>query len=305
MNTNDFDIVNFDKPTYYLHLTEISSATAKFGICLKSYREDILKEIREKEKNKILTSANAQKIILSACKKWQNRLVSLWSSKIALSEDIHISEDFYKEMRNACTESQHKLFDEIFGEEKKIFTTLDLEIGDYLLVDDETYPELKYYNYSKDVYYTIENGYDSNFYRSLQLILTSDENFVPGDYLFNTLNSTIIQYLNESFVNENRKYLQLIVASTDEKLTPNKIISQKSLLKYLEDLNDKNSFLRIGYENVKDKESEIFLTYTKITQEVIRKEVVRFLERISETVGETITEYHWREAQELLLLLKS
>jgi hypothetical protein len=31
--------------------------------------------------------------------------------------NIEISEDFYKEMRKACTAEQHKLFDDIFGKD--------------------------------------------------------------------------------------------------------------------------------------------------------------------------------------------
>ena len=66
-------------------------------------------------KNKILTAQNAKRIFELACSLWKERLAELWGKQILLGQGIEISEEFYKEMRKACTTVQHSLFDEIFG----------------------------------------------------------------------------------------------------------------------------------------------------------------------------------------------
>jgi hypothetical protein len=64
-----------------------------------------------------LSPANAQRIIDAACYSWREKLAVLWAKNIVLEKDIEISEDFYKEMRKACTPPQNELFDEIFGKD--------------------------------------------------------------------------------------------------------------------------------------------------------------------------------------------
>jgi len=44
-----------------------------------------------------------------------------------MGNDIIITESFYKEMRSACTETQHKLFDKIFG-----MDVLQYKVGDWV-----------------------------------------------------------------------------------------------------------------------------------------------------------------------------
>lgn len=80
------------------------------------------KLITYKNKNKMKTRfpfalkpQDAQRIIEAACISWKHALASGWSKDIVLDNTISISEDFYKEMRAACTAVQHTLFDEIFG----------------------------------------------------------------------------------------------------------------------------------------------------------------------------------------------
>lgn len=62
-----------------------------------------------------LKPQDAQRIIDVACSTWKKDLASEWSENIVLSKTTSISEDFYEEMRAACTKEQHILFDEIFG----------------------------------------------------------------------------------------------------------------------------------------------------------------------------------------------
>ena len=69
------------------------------------------------QKERKLTPAQAQSIVDIACKTWKEKLVALWARDIVLGLDIIITEEFYKEMRNACTRPQHELFDKIFGKD--------------------------------------------------------------------------------------------------------------------------------------------------------------------------------------------
>jgi hypothetical protein len=94
--------------------------------------ESKIKEI--KMKNRILTPQNATRIINIACSKWKPKLAEKWATNIVLNEDTEISEEFYQEMRKACTTSQNTLFDEIFGSDGQLTSAWDLAIGEALLV---------------------------------------------------------------------------------------------------------------------------------------------------------------------------
>ena len=60
----------------------------------------------------------AQSIIDIACQSWKKDLVSEWSYDMLVHKTIKVSQEFYIKMRNACTEEQHKLFDNIFGKDE-------------------------------------------------------------------------------------------------------------------------------------------------------------------------------------------
>jgi hypothetical protein len=64
-----------------------------------------------------LTPFNAQNILKIACNNWKETLAEKWAKDIVLNQNILIDEQFYKEMRNACTTPQNELFDEIFGKD--------------------------------------------------------------------------------------------------------------------------------------------------------------------------------------------
>jgi len=83
--------------------------------------------------NRILKPNEAQSIIDIACPTWKQKLAKLWSLSIVMDENISITQDFYKEMRKACTDSQNKLFDEIFGKDTPI-ETIPVEVGDWIVV---------------------------------------------------------------------------------------------------------------------------------------------------------------------------
>ena len=98
----------------------------RFGGILISYtnfKEDYLeiKETPKQMKNRKISASNAQRIINIACPSWKENLANKWSKDIVLGNEINVSEEFYQEMRKACTKSQHELFDEIFGKDVEIY----------------------------------------------------------------------------------------------------------------------------------------------------------------------------------------
>ena len=89
-----------------------------------------------KMKNRILTPQNATRIINIACSKWKPKLAEKWATNIVLNKDTEISEEFYQEMRKACTTDQNTLFDEIFGNDEQLINISDLEIGEAMKIYD-------------------------------------------------------------------------------------------------------------------------------------------------------------------------
>ena len=65
-----------------------------------------------------LTPSDAKAIIRLACKTWKTELADYWAKQIVLNENILVSKEYYMKMRKACTEEQHKLFDDIFGKDE-------------------------------------------------------------------------------------------------------------------------------------------------------------------------------------------
>jgi hypothetical protein len=96
--------------------------------------ESKIKEI--KMKNRILTPVNATRIINIACSKWKPKLAEKWATNIVLNKNTEISEEFYQEMRKACTTEQNELFDEIFGSDEQLINISDLEIGEAMKIYD-------------------------------------------------------------------------------------------------------------------------------------------------------------------------
>jgi hypothetical protein len=64
-----------------------------------------------------LIPQNAKEIIDIACDNWKPLLAEKFAINIVLNQNIIIEEEFYQKMRNACTNKQHILFDEIFGKD--------------------------------------------------------------------------------------------------------------------------------------------------------------------------------------------
>lgn len=90
---------------------------------------DIEKLTKQEPMTKTITYSDAQRIVDIACETWKEILFGKWGKDIVLKKDIEITEEDYQKMRKACTEPQHKLFDQIFGEDKPQFKVGDWVIG--------------------------------------------------------------------------------------------------------------------------------------------------------------------------------
>ena len=88
-------------------------------------------------KNRILTPVNATRIINIACSTWKPKLAEKWATNIVLNKNTEVSEEFYQEMRKACTTDQNDLFDEIFGKDEQLISLNDLAIGEAMKVCDD------------------------------------------------------------------------------------------------------------------------------------------------------------------------
>lgn len=75
-----------------------------------------------KMKERKISPTQAQSIVDIACPSWKQNLAAIWARDIVLGLEININEEFYKEMRKACTAPQHELFDKIFGKDVEVYT---------------------------------------------------------------------------------------------------------------------------------------------------------------------------------------
>jgi hypothetical protein len=125
-HTNGFYSINSSNQECFVKATQEE--------IIKEFKNNVLKEI--KMKNRILTPKNAQRIIDIACTTWKRKLAGQWAAFIVLGQDIIISEDFYTEMRKACTTDQNEVFDEIFGSDEQLINISELKIGESMIVYD-------------------------------------------------------------------------------------------------------------------------------------------------------------------------
>lgn len=71
---------------------------------------------------------DARSIVRVACSTWKKKLTELWGKDILLNNSAIIKEDFYKEMRRACTPEQNSVFDSIFGKDKPEFKEINVTV---------------------------------------------------------------------------------------------------------------------------------------------------------------------------------
>ena len=90
-------------------------------ITFEQFKQYVLKTTPVMDNKRKLTIQNYRKIYNVACPKWKTKLQDMYGKEFAISDEITIPEDDYKQMRIACTSEQHALFDEIFGKDKEIY----------------------------------------------------------------------------------------------------------------------------------------------------------------------------------------
>lgn len=67
---------------------------------------------------KRIARTQAQSIIDVACSNWKDRLVENWAKEMLIQGYVEITDEFYQNMRKACTKEQNELFDKIFGKDE-------------------------------------------------------------------------------------------------------------------------------------------------------------------------------------------
>lgn len=80
---------------------------------------------------KTLKRKDYKRIYDIACSTWKPKLQELFGAEFAIKDEVKIKDSIYKMMRNACTDEQHTLFNEIFGKDKK-----ELEVGKWYTYTD-------------------------------------------------------------------------------------------------------------------------------------------------------------------------
>lgn len=101
-----------------------------YRIAKKAERGDYNKPTNDKPMRK-LKRTDFKRIHDSACPPWKQKLTEKFSD-FAFKDEIEVADDFYQEMRKACTSEQHRLFDEIFGAEQKF------KVGDHVITKGYT-----------------------------------------------------------------------------------------------------------------------------------------------------------------------
>jgi hypothetical protein len=87
-------------------------------ISFENFKKYVMKKIQSRFPFK-LSLENAKRIYNIACSNWKVKLANIWAADLFLDSYVSISEEFYKEMRKACTKEQNELFDEIFGKDSQ------------------------------------------------------------------------------------------------------------------------------------------------------------------------------------------
>jgi hypothetical protein len=117
------------------------STNGNYETFIKATKEEIIATFENKiqdikMKNRILTPSNAARIINIACSAWKKILAEKWAVDMILDKNIEISDEFYKEMRKACTAPQNELFDDIFGSDEQFIDVSELVIGESMKIYD-------------------------------------------------------------------------------------------------------------------------------------------------------------------------
>lgn len=153
-------------------------------------------KVNEHEDSFEISGEQAQRIIDSACPEWKSKLVSLWAEGILVEKRVVVDKHRYSLMREACTQEQHELFDEIFEPRVKtsepLFITSDggeVFLGDVFFVVN-TYSLLLYPQFEA------QSHHDQNSFSGT--LKTFSEERAAKEYIFlNTCAISLQDVINE------------------------------------------------------------------------------------------------------------
>jgi hypothetical protein len=117
----EYNYVVFDPDADQNQLLGSNNINGFPEITTDQFKQFFKQQQQEMKKTRTITPKDAKRIITIACPKWEEILADKWGKAIVLDKQITIPEDDYKNMREACTQPQHELFDEIFGKDKEIY----------------------------------------------------------------------------------------------------------------------------------------------------------------------------------------
>jgi len=132
-----------------------------------------------------ITHIEAQRIIDIACREWKQTLFEKWGKAIVLKDRIEITDDFYKQMRHACSVSQNKVFDEIFGKDNPF----RFKVGDWIIDNAGKYPAFQVSRVG-DGLYEFKGGqygcalYSDDFCRAATDEEIAKAKYKEGDHIF-------------------------------------------------------------------------------------------------------------------------
>lgn len=86
---------------------------------------------KSKYMKRILSRADFKRIHAIACNGWKLQLTDKFKD-LLFKDEVEIDEEYYKEMRKACTPEQHRLFDEIFGKDVK-----EIDLRQFIINKDD------------------------------------------------------------------------------------------------------------------------------------------------------------------------
>ena len=135
--------------------------------------------------NRKITSEQAQTIISVACREWKETLFNKWGKSIALRDIIEVNDDFYAQMRHACSVSQNEVLDDIFGKD----VTLNHKVGDWIIDKDAIYPAVQIIGIGIAGSYEYKCNYEKGFYtedfcRAATDVEIAKAKYKDGDYIY-------------------------------------------------------------------------------------------------------------------------
>jgi hypothetical protein len=135
--------------------------------------------------NRKITPEQAQRIISIACNEWKQTLSEKWGKSIALRDIIEVNDDFYTQMRHACSVSQNEVLDEIFGKDNP----LRFKVGDWIIDKDAIYNAIQisgisngHYLYKSNEYH--EAAYSEEYCRAATDVEIAKAKYKDGDYIY-------------------------------------------------------------------------------------------------------------------------